>query len=119
MNADKVRFQPMVLVLPRPRISTFICGCFFFDPNFGDGRGLHTFGTSAPVAPSAAVYQQTLSPLAVDQADPAAVAEQTLSSLAGVTALDSTLDDLVSSLGTSGQFGTLDLDAALAGYGAG
>ena len=42
MNADKVRFRPMILFLPRPRISAFICGSFSFDPNFGDGSGLHT-----------------------------------------------------------------------------
>jgi hypothetical protein len=48
MNADKVRSWPMVLVLPRPRISTFICGSFFFDFDFGDSRGVQTIGTSPP-----------------------------------------------------------------------
>ena len=81
-----------------------------------------TFGTSAPVAPPApaAVYQQTLSPQAVDQADLAAVAEQTLSSLTGLAALNSSLDDLaLGSLGSGGQAGPNDIDAVLAGYGAG
>lgn len=70
-----------------------------------------TFGTSAPVAPPA-VYQQTLSPQAVDQADPSMVAEQALSSPAGLAALDSSLDDLAS----SSLSATQDIDAVLAGY---